>query len=31
MVGLAEDDSSLEPDGEIDGIFGSVEMTASGE
>ena len=31
MVGLAQDASSLEADGEIDGIIRSVEMTASGQ
>ncbi len=31
MVGLAADASSLAPDGEIDGIFTSVEFTASGQ
>ncbi len=31
MVGLAADASSLEVDSEIDGIFGSVEVTSGGE
>jgi hypothetical protein len=30
MVGLAADSSSLDPDGEMDGIFASIEITAGG-